>query len=145
MSEGITNKEQYPAVEGLFTWPTDDPHLIGGRCKSCGTYFFPKFYVVHKPDCKDGEVEEVLLSKRGKLESYTVMYYPSPPPFVNSDPFAPWAVGLVILPEGIKVLGILTGCKLDELKTNINVEVVVEKLYEDEGGSEALGWKFRPV
>lgn len=141
----MAEKKQVPAVEGLFTWPADEPCLIGSKCKSCGTYFFPKFATFHKPGCEQGPVEEVLLSRRGKLVSYTVQYYPPPAPFVSPDPFVPFAVGLVALPEGIEVPGILTGIAIEDLRTNIEVELVVEKLYEDEEGNEAMTWKFRPA
>jgi len=54
------------------------PQLIGGRCKVCNTYYFPKSFVRHKPDCKDrSATEDVLLSRKGKLYSYTVQYVPS--------------------------------------------------------------------
>ena len=43
-----TEKKQYAEAEGLFTWPADEPHLIGGLCKGCDTYFFPKFSEFHK-------------------------------------------------------------------------------------------------
>jgi uncharacterized OB-fold protein len=99
----MSNKKQYAAVEGLFTWPADKPHLIGGRCESCGSYCFPRSSNVHKPDCNKRQVKEVLLSRRGKLDSYTIQYYPAPAPFVAPDPFVPYGVGLVVLSEGIKV------------------------------------------
>jgi len=137
-------KKQIPAVEGLFTWPADEARLIGGKCEGCGTYFFPKFATFHKPGCEQGPVEEVLLSRRGKLVSYTVLCYPSPPPFVNPDPFVPYAVGLVALPEGIQVPGMLTGIETDDIKTSIDVELVIEKLYED-AETEYMTWKFRPL
>ena len=101
----MAEKRQYPAEEGLFTQSSDKPQLIGGRCKSCGTYFFPKYYVMHKPGCKERQVEEVLLSRRGKLDSYTIQYYSPPPPFISPDPFVPYAIGWVALPEGIAVPG----------------------------------------
>lgn len=141
----MSNRKQYPVVEGLFTWPAEAPNLIGGKCDSCSSYCFPKFSNIHKPGCRMRQVKEVLLSRRGRLDSYTIQYYPPPPPFVPTDPFVPYAVGLVALPEGISVLGILTGCNIHALKVNIDVELVVEKLYEDEQGNEALSWKFRPV
>ncbi len=141
----MADKRKSPAVEGLFTWPSEKPHLIGGKCKSCGTYFFPKFYVVHSPDCPDAQIEEVHLSTTGKLESYTIMHYPSPPPFVNTEPFVPYAVGLVSLPEGISVLGMLTGCPVEQLKTNMNVELVIDRLFQDDKGNDALTWKWRPI
>ena len=141
----MAQKKQYPAVEGLFTCPPEEPRLIGGRCKSCGTYFFPKFAAFHKLGCEQGPVEEVLLSRRGELVSYTVQYYPPPRPFVSPDPFVPYGIGLVALPEGIQIPGMLTGIKIEDVKTHINVELVVEKLFQDEDGNEALTWKWRPV
>ena len=140
-----TEKKQYAEAEGLFTWPADEPHLIGGLCKGCNTYFFPKFSEFHKPGCPQGPVEEVLLSTRGKLASYTVQYFPVPSPFVNADPFVPFAIGLVALPEGIEVIGQLTGVSIEDVKTGTDVELVVEKLCEDKDGNEAMTWKFRPV
>lgn len=140
-----TEKKQYAEVEGLFTWPAHEPHLIGARCKGCDTYFFPKFAQFHKPGCPQGPVEEVLLSRRGKLVSYTVQHFPVPSPFVNPEPFVPFAVGTVALPEGIEVIGMLTGVEIEDIKANIDVELVVEKLYEDQEGNEAMTWKFRPV
>lgn len=141
----MTSKRQIPAVEGLFTVNSDGPNLIGGRCNSCGTYFFPKFYHVHKPDCNEREVQNVLLGRRGKLVSYTVQYYPPPPPFVCPDPFVPYGIGMVSLAEGINVLGILTGIEIKNIKTGLDVELVLEKLYDDKEGNEVVGWKFRPV
>jgi uncharacterized OB-fold protein len=143
MEEKSGKSRQVPAMEGLFTWPSDSPRLIGSRCKSCGTYSFPKFYDIHKPGCRHGEREEVLLSKSGILRSYTIQYYQPPPPFRGPQPFVPYAIGEVELPEGLLVIGIMTGCKLEDLKSSINVEMVVEKLYTDKEGNDVLTWKFR--
>ena len=30
-----------PVAEGVFTWPSDDPRLIGSRCAACGIVTFP--------------------------------------------------------------------------------------------------------
>ncbi|MBI4294679.1 MAG: OB-fold domain-containing protein [Chloroflexi bacterium] len=141
----MTDKKQIPAVEGLFTWPSDEPRLIGARCKSCGEFFFPKSFPTHNPTCKNRELEEVLLSRRGKLWSYTVHHYPPPPPFMAPKPFVPFGIASVELPEGIKVLGMTTDCVPEKLKIGTEMEMVVEKLYEDKDGNEVMGWKFRPV
>jgi len=138
-------KKQYAEVEGLFTWPANEPHLIGGLCKGCNTCFFPKFSEFHKPGCSQGPVEEVLLSRRGKLASYTIQCFPVPWPFPNPEPFVPFSIGIVALPEGIEVIGQLTGVSVEDVRTGIDVELVVEKLYEDKDGNEAMTWKFRPV
>ena len=145
MSAESSAKQGIPSIEDLYTWPSDEPQLMGGRCKSCGTYYFPRFYVVHKPGCKERELEDVLLSRKGKLISYTVQHYPPPPPFKSTDPFVPYGIGLVELPEGINVLGILTGCAIEDFKTGVKVELVVETLYVDEEGNDRLSWKFKPV
>ena len=140
-----TEVKQIPIAEGFFTWPSDEPHLIGGRCKTCGRYFFPKAYPLHKLGCRNQEVEEVLLSRRGKLQSYTWQYYPPPPPYKGPDPFVPYGIGMVKLAEGISVVGIITGCSSEDLKIGMEVELVVEKLYSDEQSNQYLTWKFRPV
>jgi hypothetical protein len=134
------DKKQVPVEEGLFTWAPGEPRLIGSRCKTCGTYSFPKSYSCPNPDCDAKDVEEVLLSRRGKLASYTIQRYN--PPLFKMEPFRPFAIGLVELPEGINVLGILTST--ENLRTGMNLEMVVEGLYT-EGENEVVTWKFRPV
>lgn len=29
--------EHVPVAEGIFTWPSDEPQLIGARCTECDT------------------------------------------------------------------------------------------------------------
>ena len=137
--------KQIPIADGLFTWPAEEPRLIGGECKNCGKYFFPKAYPLHKPGCRKQEVEEVLLSRQGKLRSFTWQYYQPPPPYKGPDPFVPYGIGMVELAEAISVVGIMTGCRIEDLKIGMEVMLVVEKLYCDEQGNEYLTWKFRPV
>jgi uncharacterized OB-fold protein len=142
----ISEKKRIPAVEGVFTWPSDDPHFIASRCKTCGTVSFPKSGVCRNPKCKNKlDVEEILLSRRGKLMTYTQINYQPPPPYVSPEPFIPFAIGEAGFPEGIAILGQLTGCKYEDLEIGMEVEMVVEKLFEDKDGNEVVAWKFRPV
>ena len=147
MTTTDSTEKRVAAFEDLFTWPSDDPRLIATKCKSCGHCAFPKTFTCGNPNCKNKDVEDILLSKRGKLWSWSTQYYKPPPPFVAPDPYVPFAVGLVEFPEGIKVLGIVTGCNApdEDLKINMEVEVVAEKLFVDEDGNEVIGWKFKPV
>jgi len=137
--------KQVPFVEGLFVWPSDKPQLIGGRCKSCGRYYFPRTNTVHIPGCRNPDEEEVLLSPKGILRSYTWIYYESPPPYRGPSPFVPYGIGLVELPEGINVVGMLSGCELKDLKTGMDVKLSIEAQFVDEDGTEFLTWKFRPL
>lgn len=135
-------KRQIPIDESLFTWPSDKPRLIATKCKSCGFCIFPRTHSCYNPNCKNKDVEDVLLSRRGKLQSYTIHIYPPPPPFRPAEPFVPFGIGLVEFPEGVAVLGQITGCDPNkDLKIGMEVETIVEKLYEDEGGNEVVGWR----
>jgi len=134
-----------PVVDGLFTWPSKSPRLLGTRCISCGSYYFPQKISCNNPDCKEKKVEQVSLGPRGKLYSYTIQYYPPPPPFRFNEPFIPYGIGLVELAEGIRVAGILTTNNLNEIKIGMELELVVENFYHDDEGNEFVTYKFRPI
>jgi len=137
--------KQVPVGQGLFTWPSDEPRLIGTHCKSCGDYFFPKTFTCHNPKCKEKQIEEVTLSRKGKLWSYSILYYPPPPPFVAPDPFVPIPIVEVEIPEGLKIIGMTEDCDPKDLRFGMEMELVVGKLYTDKTGNDMIGWKFRPV
>ena len=142
-----TPEKQICVAENLFNWPSDDPRLMATRCKSCGSCFFPRTFTCGNPGCKEKNIENILLSKRGKLWSWSTQFYKPPPPFIATEPYVPFAVGLLEFPEGIKILGIVTGCTDPdrELKIDMDMEVVADKLFMDENGNEVIGWKFKPI
>ena len=118
--------------------PTEEPRLIGVKCRKCDEVFFPKRN--RCISCFNDEMEEVALSKKGKIYSYTIVHHKTPD---YSGPL-PYAVGAVELPEGIVILSPLTQCDLTKLKIGIDVELVLEKLYDDEDGNEVISYKFMP-
>ncbi len=138
-----SSKKKVPIIEGLFTWPSDDPKLIASRCKKCGTIVFPKAPFCSNPDCdKTREnIEEIQLSKKGKIWSWTVQRYPPPAPF-KYEPFNPFAIGMVDLPEGLRVYGMLT--TIENLKVGMEVEMTIGRLYED-AQNEYITWVWKPV
>jgi len=140
-------KTRTPAVEGWFRMDPDDPRLLGTRCTSCKTYFFPKETAYcRNPICAGTEFEEVPLSRRGKLWSFTNNCYPPPAPYVAADPFEPYAVAAVELEEEkMVVLGqVVPGVGVDQLKAGMEMELVLGKLFEDED-NEYVVWHWRPV
>lgn len=139
-TETTVERKQVPIEQGLFTWPSNEPRLIGSRCNSCGTYSFPKSATCPNPDCDKKDVEEVLLSNRGKLASFTIQHYN--PPLFKMDPFMPFAIGLIELPEGINVMAMLT--TTENLVIGTNWELVLETLYTQDG-AEIMTWKFKPM
>src|SRR5690349_15844298 len=89
-----------PAVEGWFT--TDaQPHLVGTRCSTCGTVFFPRASgFCRNPECRGREFEDVELSRTGKVWSYTDAQYQPPPPYIaTTDPYEPLALAAVELAD----------------------------------------------
>lgn len=141
-------KTRLPAVEGLFTLDEDDPHLIGGKVPGRESYCFPKDLGGADPGAGGPvELEEVELSNRGTVWSYTTSDYPPPPPFVAAtDPYEPITVAAVRLErEQMVVLGqCVAGVGPDDLEIGMIMELVIDTLYEDDE-NEYLVWKWRPA
>ncbi len=134
-------KNIMPIVEGLFTWPSDHPRLIGSRCPVCGSVQFPKSSVCNNPECDHSRPpEEVLLSEEGTLYSFDIHAYDLREPFEYHK--APYAIGAVELPEGITILARLTTTK--GLRIGMKLRMKVDKLYED-AENVYVTYYFEPV
>ncbi len=135
-----------PAIEGWFT-TGDAPVLIGSQCTTCGTVFFPRTAgFCRNPACDGAEFADTELSRRGRVWSYTDAQYQPPAPYIPAtDPYVPFALAAVELPEGIVVLGqVADGFTVEDIKVGDEVELVVETLYADETGDRTI-WRWRPV
>lgn len=144
---GEQTKTRVPAVAGLHTMDAE-PHLIGGKIPGRETYFFPKHLAGGDPAVGGAvELEEVLLSRRGKIWSYTSSNYQPPAPFVAvTDPFEPITIAAVELEkEQMVILGqCIAGVTPADLRVGTEVELVIDTLYEDDA-HEYLVWKWKPV
>lgn len=136
-----------PAIEGWFT-TGPEPTLLGSRCTTCETVFFPPLQQTsgpgfcRNPACSGEEFAETALSRRGTIWSYTDAQYQPPAPFRSPDPFVPFALAAVELPEGLVVLGqVAAGYGVTDLHVGAEVELVVEPEY----ASEQLIWRWKPV
>lgn len=135
-----------PAIEGWFT-TGPEPALIGSRCTGCGSVFFPRTEgFCRNPVCDSETFDEVELSRRGRVWSYTDAQYQPPPPYISvSDPFEPFALAAVELPEGLVVLGqVAAGYGVADLRVGQEAELVVETLYTDDEGERTV-WRWKPV
>jgi uncharacterized OB-fold protein len=135
-----------PVIEGWFT-VGEAPALLGSRCTGCGTVSFPPIAgLCRNPACGSTEAEEVALSQRGTVWSYTDARYQPPPPYVPAaDPYEPFALAAVQLPEGLVVLGqVAEGYGVADLHVGAEVELVVETLYADDQGERTI-WRWKPV
>jgi uncharacterized protein len=135
-----------PVAEGVFTWPTDEPELIGSRCTACGIVTFPTQDSC--PRCASVAMVVHRLARRGRLWAWTTQHFPPPsPPYAGptGSAFAPFAVGYVELAGELKVEARLTESDPHELATGMEMELVLVPFRTDEDGNEVVTFAFRPV
>jgi uncharacterized OB-fold protein len=133
-----------PIAEGVFTWPSHDPRLIGSRCTACGIVTFPA--QASCPRCPSTEMAEHLLPRQGRLWAWTTQEFPPPsPPWAGptGDDFVPFAVGYVELGDEVRVETRLT--QMQGLRIGMDVELVLVPFRRDEAGNEVVTFAFRPV
>jgi uncharacterized protein len=138
---------QVPAIEGWFTTAAA-PALIGTRCSACGTSFFPpERTFCRNPGCTSTELDDVELSRGGRVWSWSVNHYAAPAPYVGTEPFEPYTVVAVELAdEQMVVLGQLAaGIDPSVLEVGLEMDVVIEPLFSDEDGNEHIVWKWSPA
>ena len=140
-------KQRLAAAEGWFTMDEAAPHLIGARGTESGSYFWPTAIAISGNPAAPGEAQEdTLLSRHGRLWSWTTNHYAPPEPFVAPDPFVPYTVCAVELEvEQMVVLGQLaTGADADALEVGMEMELVLGPLYEDDE-HEYVVWQWAPA
>ncbi len=140
-------KRRVPAIEGWFEIDTPAPHLLGSRCTTCGSYFFPaENAFCRNPDCQGSAFEVVPLSRTGTLWSVTNNCYQPPAPYMSPEPFRPYTIAAVELAEEkMVVLGqVVAGVETRALTVGMPMELVLDTLYEDDE-HEYVIWKWRPA
>ena len=136
-----------PAIEGWFT-TGDEPRLLGSRCTECGTVSFPKATGL----CRNPGGRGRGPAAPGRPRPAPVGASPAPrsqppPPYVPaSDPFEPFALAAVELPEdGLVVLGqVAAGFGVEDLRVGAPVELVVEPQHEIDGVPQLI-YRWRPT
>jgi uncharacterized protein len=135
-------KYQKPVGEGLFRMPQtveEKPQLIGSKCCDCGEVVFPKKTLC--PNCCGNHIEEILISPRGRLYSFTVIHQAGPLGYKGP---VPYGVVKVEMPEGLRITGYCTENDAASFRPGMEMEIIVEKLFE-ENNIEYNGFKFKPV
>ena len=139
--------EQVPIAPGLFTWPAEEPQLIGGKCTACGVVTFPKQGSC--PRCNGQDVVEELLDRRGTLWTWTVQgFLPKSPPYAGTETakdFQGYGVGYVELPGQVKVETRLTEHDPAKLQIGMAMDLVIIPFKTDEEGREVVTFAFAPT
>ena len=137
--------ESKPVIEGLFRETAEGPRLVGSRCTSCDVPYFPQGELCHNPDCDSSKMQEALFGASGKVWSIAIQDYPPPPPAKYDEPYKPYAMGVVDLDDGLRVMGRITGEDPHSIQPGAAVELVLDPLYHEEDGTPVITWKFKPL
>jgi uncharacterized protein len=132
-----------PIADGLFTWPSETPQLIGSSCRCCGTTTFPQQHSC--PKCTAVEVDARKLDTTGRLWSYTVQGFRPKSPYAGPMEFEPFGVGYVELAGQVIVETILTENDPEVLQIGMPMELVIVPFAVDGDGRETVTFAFRPV
>jgi uncharacterized OB-fold protein len=129
----------------LFNGSVAQPRLVGSRCEECATVTFPRGG--RCPRCGCGEMQDLELSPRGTLWTFTTQEFELKEPYRPSrhdGAFEPFALGYVELPERVKVESWLTEQDPRRLEIGMEMELVLIPAYRDPDGTEVLTYAFAP-
>lgn len=135
------DKKVVPLRQGLFKLTDasgEHVDLLGSKCSQCGKYFHPKRYLCL--NCGGQNLTEVMLSKRGKVRTYTVVHKGFP--FLLVSP--PFVIAVVDLPEEVGVRTILD-CKPEQVQIGMDVEIAGKSVGKDEEDNEQIAFVFKPT
>lgn len=137
VSDAHLETRREPVAEGLFTWPADEPQLIGSQRD--GEFSFP---------AKAGE-EQVLLARRGTLWGFTTQQFrPPSPPYDGNDTaesFQPYSLGYVALPGQLMVQARFTEPDPQKLRIGQEMDLTIVPYTTRPDGTEVLTYAFAPV
>lgn len=108
-------------------------HLMGTRCKKCGTkYLPPRAHCA----CGSDEIEWYEAPKQGKLLTYTIVAFPPE----SMSKYAPYIVAIAELEDGSRLLAHLTDATPKNLQIGMKLQVVPHQISADR-----LTYKFKPL
>ena len=112
-----------------------ESRLMLQHCNDCGkAIFYPRLSCPH---CFSNNLGWQPASGRGTIYSYTVVEANAPSAFASDIPYV---VAVIRLEEGVQMLSNVINCELAQLRCDMPVEVVFEKLND-----EFTLPKFRPA
>lgn len=134
-----------PFSDSSFQKHLDQGRLMGCRCTSCQELYTPPRPLC--PTCRLSQMEWVPMSGKGRLQAFTAITVP--PPALKREGFSrdnPYAVGVVELDEGTRVVARLLGLDLgdpDSIALGQPMEVVFIEPSPDGDRGTVLG--FQPI
>ena len=143
MAEAATAEHTKRPIVPFLKLPendSDQPYLIGSRCKNCGATYLGKRMACSKCFSTDA-MNEIKLSDKGELHVFSIVHQSAP-----GVP-TPYVAAIVDLPEGVSVRCNIAGVEPDpsKLKFGMPVQMVTEKVRTDREGNDVIAFSFKPV
>jgi uncharacterized OB-fold protein len=118
----VVNRDNAGFWEGV-----EQHRLLIQRCTDCGTLRHP--WLPGCNACGGPDWNTVEASGEGTVYSYVVMHHP---PFPAFDP--PYAVGLIELAEGVRIVSNVVGVPYDKVRIGLPVRLEFQRY---DGGEDA--------
>lgn len=96
------------------------------RCARCGRFRHPPQPICAA--CSSFEDEWVEVSGRATLYSFTIVHHPVHPAV---ESWVPYATGLVELDEGVRMVSLVKGVPLDEVRIGMRLKMVFSDVAPD--------------
>lgn len=139
IAEGIQ-----PVKKGLVNAggdAADDVRLLGSKCANCGEVSIGTNDVCL--NCGGDDIEGLELSSEGELWTYTVIRHKPPGDYLGPDPFEPYALALVELADGVRIMAPLEG-DVESFEIGSRLRLVPWML-QAEDGQAYRAFRFAPV
>jgi uncharacterized OB-fold protein len=124
MAEPEGRPEPRPTAESAAYWEAAaNERLVVQRCATCGGHqFYPRAFCV---SCLSDQVEWVPSAGAGRIYTFTVCRIPAHPSMADK---VPYAVALVDLDEGVRLLSNVVDCPIDRIHVGARVAVRFERI-----------------
>lgn len=108
------------------------------KCTGCGAVHFPPRLICR--ECKNRKFEKVVLSGKGKVETFTVIRV-APSEYTDE---APYPIGIIELDDGVKIQCQIADCPAEEIRIGMPVRIEF-RLLKEEGEAGILCYGFKAV
>ena len=96
------------------------------KCLRCGKFYYPPSSMC--PHCQNWGSEWIKLSGKGEVYSFIVVRRATNPAFAKEIPYV---VAIIETKEGTRMISNVVGCKPEDVRVGLPVEVVFEDVSEE--------------
>lgn len=138
----VSNEQIISVNKGLVEiGVNDDVKLLGSKCGDCAEVSLGTNAVC--TNCGSDSIEVIQLSSFGKLWTYTIIRHKPPGDYLGEEPFKPFGLGLVELPDGLRIMAPLVG-DVDAFRIGDQMEIE-PWILSAAGGRQYNAFRFSKV